>query len=372
MYKQVSLILCCILFNFWCNGQISINLQLPPTGIVMKNQLWNIAVVNSGSSAQEVYIGLTLLNASDNQPVLTATTKVITVNKGAFLLKSTDLNPIQYHYISPINNVDQTPNGFLPIGNFMACFTVYKHEYETYIELAEDCVPVEVAPLSPPLLNTPENEAVIETPFPLFSWIPPVPINLFNELSYDLILVEVLQGQEASQAIQQNVPVYNIGNYRSLFNNYPASNKSLDTAKTYAWRIVARNNNQFAAQSEVWTFKLRSKQPDSAKIDDQPYIKLKRGYESATAVSKGILKIEYDNQANDSVLNYTIRSSESGENEVLKEGTLNLQYGPNLIEIELLKGRKFSINKTYQFQIVNSRNEEWNLKFSYNTPATAE
>lgn len=235
-------------------AQVSFSLQVPPVGVVQKSQLWNMALIYTGNSPMSVYVSLSLLNANDNRPVMGAETAVITLTRGAKQVNATDLGPIQYNYLSPSFNADRNPDGFLPFGIYKACYTVYKKDHEMIVPLAEDCIPVEVQPLSPPLLNSPDDASSIETPYPQFTWLPAVPLNLFTDLNYDLLLVEVLPGQTKGDAIQKNLPVYNINYCKTPFNNYPGSNKSLDTGRTYAWKVVAKNQDDFVDQSEIWTF----------------------------------------------------------------------------------------------------------------------
>ncbi|HEX8331552.1 MAG TPA: hypothetical protein VF622_02965, partial [Segetibacter sp.] len=301
------------------------------------------------------------------QPVLTAKTKIITLNKGALQLKASDLSPIQYNYSGSSFNIDRNPDGFLPIGSFVACYSIIKQKSEGSLQLSEECIPIEVTPLSPPLLNTPENDAIIETTHPQFTWLPPTPVNLFSDLNYNLVLVEVMKGQSPSQAVQSNIPVYNIGNYKSLFNNYPTSNKSLDTGRLYAWRVVAKNSNQFTAQSDVWTFRISNRNPSKEGSRIQSFTELKRGYDAAFAICYGSLKFDYNNDANDSTIQYKIISIEDGKGTILKKGTLITVFGQNLFELPLQNVKGFQNNKTYMLQVFNSRDEQWSLNFSYNS-----
>ena len=340
-------------------AQVNITVQLPPVGIVQNSQLWNITLSNTDNNPLFVNIILTLLSTNTNQPVFTASTQPFALAKGVVQLNESRLNPIQYTYLQGSNS-----NGLLPIGNYTACYTVNKVYNERYIQIAEDCQPLEVAPLSPPMLNTPENGAVIETLYPQFTWLPPTPLNLFTKLTYDLVVTEVMPGQNFIQAVQQNIPVYNIGNCTNLFDNYPASRKSLDTGKIYAWRIIARNNRQFVAQSDVWTFKVKYPEQDSLVTENNGYLKMKRGYEPGVAVVTDLLKVEYPNYDNDATATCILKSLGDPGN-ILSSYKLPVKPGLNYIEISLKTGSKLLENKTYLLELRSSAGNEWSIKFLY-------
>ncbi len=342
-------------------AQVTIHVQLPPSGIVQNSQLWNITLSNTDNSTQFVNVILTLLQTNTNQPVLTASTKLLNLAKGVMQLNESNLNPIQYTYLQGSN---ANAGGLLPIGNYTACYTVNKVFNERYLQIAEDCQPLEVAPLSPPMLNTPDNEAILETLYPQFTWLPPTPLNLFTNLTYDLVLTEVMPGQNFMQAIQQNIPVYSAGNITNLFDNYPASRKSLDTGKAYAWRVIARNNQQFVTQSDVWTFKVKYPEQDTLITENSGYLKLKRGYEAGVAVVSDLLKIEYPNYDNDATANCTLKSLDD-PGRVLSSYKIPVKPGLNYIEISLRKSGKLEENKTYLLELKNNAGNDWSVKFLF-------
>jgi hypothetical protein len=238
--------------------------------------------------------------------------------------------------------------------------------------LAEDCIPVEVQPLSPPLLNAPADGAVVETPYPQFTWLPPMPVNLFSNLKYQLIVAEVLPGQSSGKAIQQNMPVYNANNGNIPFNNYPASNKSLDTGRLYAWRIVVKNENDFITQSDVWTFRIRKPQVQISQQDGNAYVKLEKGPEVGYVQCKGSLRFAYNNDAGDTVLPYTLTDAGEGRGNIVKTDSVSVQRGQNFIELDFLNKGNLSTGKVYLLQIINSRKETWGIKFTYNNPESSE
>lgn len=365
MLKKHGLLLLCLL-GFACvkAQQVNMTIQVPPTGVMAKSQLWNMVLVNSGNDAVTVYVSLSFLSTTDNRAVMTAVTRPVLLVKGAKQLTAKDIAPISYTYLSSAFSGDMNPDGLLPVGNYLACYTVYAQVYESTLTLAEDCVPVEVQPLSPPQLNTPADQSVLDVTYPQFTWLPPMPLQLFGNLQYDFILAAMQPGQSAYQAIQQNLPVFNTHSGNVPFLNYPASNVALDTGVNYAWCVVARNNREFIAQSEVWTFKVKQQDIVKNNLSGSGYVRLQNGMDASIAASNGNLQVVYNNETNDSLVHYSIRLIDDGSNTEIAGGAVAVRKGNNYLEIAAGK-RKLESRRVYLFQLINSRNEWWSKKFMY-------
>lgn len=317
-------------------GQLSVTLQGPPAGVIQKSSLWNMALINSGSGTMEVSISLSLLDSRTDQPVLTATTRPVLLTRGVRQLKPVDVSPVNYSYISPAFARMGPGDGLLPVGNYRACYTFYVYVGERHTEsvLAEECIPLEVQPLSPPQLSMPADTALVETPYPQFSWLPPMPVNLFNDLKYDLLVTEVQTGQTPQSAIQENLPVYSGLNLTQAYHSYPASYKNLDTGKVYAWRVVAKNGQSFAAQSEVWTFHIGGRPVAPLVPANGTYLELRSSNipVSTGIIPNNILGLQYYSYDKDHEAMIRL-SGEKGE--TLKTLHRTLQYGKNFIVVAL-------------------------------------
>jgi len=368
--NKVRLLAGWLLILCWLTGigisaqaQISMTLQVPPAGVMLKNQLWNMLLVNGGNYNALVRVNLVLVDQKSNQPVLSASTMPFTLNKGARQIQAKDLGPIQYTYTSAAFHADQDPNGMLPVGTYQACYTILSAGKQG-APMVENCIQLNVDPLSPPLLNTPADEAKLYTDHPQFTWLPPTPVGLFNDLSYSLILVEVLPGQAKGDAIQQNIPLYSPGFIKEQFLNYPSSYRALDTARIYAWRIVALNNGLPAAMSDIWTFRVMAPEKPALKTPGEAFVYLKRGLDASFAASGPTLKLTYDNVPADSLVNYQIVALDDPRNPVVQQGQLRLVRGKNLLQVPLQKSGGFTHGPVYLFELVNSRNESWTVKFT--------
>ena len=359
MNKRLSVFILSCLWMTLAQGQLSISLQEPPAGIVQKDQLWNIALIYASNDVARVTIGLSLFDAKNNQPVMTALSNPLTITKGVKQLKASDVAPIQYNYLSSVFNNSRIPNGLLPIGSYRACYTIYADAKS--VILAEDCMIVEVQPLSPPQLNMPADSALLETAYPQFNWLPPAPVTLFSDLNYDLLVTEVLPGQSVGAAIQENLPVYSVQRYTAMVNNYPASYKSLDTGKIYAWRVVAKNGEMFAAQSDIWTFKIEQKNPENIQPANGMYLELKA---NSTNISSGIIP--------DNILGVKYYSYDKAHpakvrflnerKELIKEIDKQIMYGNNFLVFRL--DHSFDKGEVYYVEIADLQHSKHSASFS--------
>ncbi|WEK34566.1 MAG: hypothetical protein P0Y53_18930 [Candidatus Pseudobacter hemicellulosilyticus] len=343
-------------------AQVSLTLQVPPMGVFVKNQLWNMLLANGGST-RIIRVSLVLLDVKTNQPLLSAISGPITLNNGSRLLQGKDFEPVHYEYSSQATLTSLDQQGLLPVGSYQACYTILDAQ-KTNMPLAENCILLNVDPLSPPLLNTPEDGSSLLTAYPQFTWLPPAPLALFSDPAYELLVVEVLPGQAPAEAIQQNVPVYSSGRIRYLYSQYPASRMALDTARTYAWRIVALNGFQAVSLSETWTFRVAGNHPAKSNQSSDSYIELKRNEDAFIASAGDQLKLSWDNAAGNKIIRYTISSLEDAGNPVVQEGELTVKQGHNRIPLTLQR-KKFSRNKVYLFRFRDERNEWWSVKFTW-------
>ena len=344
-------------------AQLTLTLQVPQTGILLKPQLWNAIITNSYPDAKQIYLGLTLSDVSTGEPVLSATTSEFNVTTGVLQVMESNVAPISYDYlVSAI--ADRNPEGYLPAGTYNACYTIFVVTEGTGTPLVEECTPVVIDPVSPPILNIPFDGQLIHNPYPQFNWIPPSPLEIFSDLNYDFVLVEVADGQSEADAIEQNLPLY-ITNTRDIFLNYPGPYAQLDTGKLYAWQITAKNGNQFAAKSEIWTFSLSDTSVQTGALNFNGYTKLKRTLDASIAAVSDNLLAYYENNAEDSLIQYNIYDiDENGDAlKLVTEGQLNLTAGINLISIPLQGITNIANNKQYLFQIRNSNSETWSMKF---------
>ena len=251
--RKSFLLLCACFFSAIALTQVNITMQIPPGGMVQKEQLWNLVVTSTEDAMASVQVKMNLQDAESGQTLMSARSGNLFLKKGARVITVRDLNPVLYHY-----EEQAFDNSFLPSGNYTVCYQVVRISVKGDELLADECSNLKVDPLSPPLLNTPSDNSTVETSHPQFTWIPPVSMNRGKDLTYDLYVTEVFPGQTPLEAIQTNTAVYQATRVNRSFENYSASHKGLDTGKIYAWQVIARRRDHVEGRTDVWTFRLRS------------------------------------------------------------------------------------------------------------------
>ena len=338
------------------NAQVVINAQLPAAGFVNKDQLWNLILVNNKDDILDVRIQLNLQDAITGQVVLSASTGNILLSKGVKIITSKDIQPISYNY-----NVPDLSRNYLPMGTYTACYQVNSNIGEER-SLAQECIRFNIDPLSPPLLNTPTDKAEMENPYPQFTWMPPTPYEMFTNLSYDLVVTEVLQGQSATEAIQYNTPIYTKSNIIQTYESYASSFTKLDTGKIYAWQIIAQNGLNYAAKTDVWTFKVAPPPFIKMIVSQTPFVKMKRDNPERGIAPNGFLKLSYTNETTDTAVFINIVDLNNKNMQEFKFHVL-VDRGENLIQKDIQKILNAQEGKLYEAYIINSRNEKWRMLF---------
>lgn len=355
------LLIALMMLSIQAGAQVNMTVQLPPTGVMQKAQLWNMLLVSASSASIWVRVELRITDTQSNQPVLTGSSRTLLLPKGAKQLQVADLSPISYEYLSP--TADRNANGLLMAGSYIACYSVMQLSGDASALVAEDCLPFAVEPVSPPLLNNPADQSVVEGNLPQFTWIPPAPLSIFSNLNYDFTIVALRNGQSPAEAMQSNIPVYHTTHLKDQFLNYPATAIAFDTAKTYAWTVVAKNNNQFAAQTDIWTFKVKGVTPEKVAVTQMAYVQLKKELDASFITSSGALQVGYSNDAGDASVTYEIIRLDAGRN-VVKSATLALEPGMNNVIVDVKKLNLLS-GQSYLFRLKNGRREYWQIKFIY-------
>lgn len=364
--KQKLLLILVLLMGWRLQAQVVVTLQLPPLGLTIKPQLWNMSLVNTTGASMAVQIQMVMTDAGTGQTVLTATTAGVTLPAGAKAITANMVAPVTYTPGAGYN-IDANPNGFLPVGVYNICYTVTRWTNDISDQVADECVTAEVEPISPPQLIQPGDSDRVFIRRPFFTWLPPTPYNSFSNLLYDWMLVEVQPTQSGADAIQQNVPVYLQSNISFTSLQYPLNMPELDTGKLYAWRVTAKNNLSPIANSEVWSFKIQQPVSDSAHISNKGmYAPLRREQDASYALSGSMLRFLYQHELNSPSVQVKVTdiSKSTQQDMQLDSSVLAVKYGANYLSLDLRNSGLVN-RHMYLLTIVNDRNERWFLKFEY-------
>ncbi len=164
------------------------------------------------------------------------------------------------------NMVQQT--GLMPEGNYTLCLRAV--DYQTGIPFSDEapagCLFFTITHAQPPMITWPFCGDSITTPWPTFTWSPPIGMLAGADIRYDLTLIELLPGQNAVEAMWQaldynaNNPIVRPG---LMVPSYPWQpyDPILKQDTWYALAVVAKDLNnavliQNQGRSEVCVFML--------------------------------------------------------------------------------------------------------------------
>lgn len=330
-------------------AQVTINAQLPPGGMIQKEQLWNLTLISNQTDALNIIIKFTLQDAFTNQEVMSATTGAMILSQGIKILTNEAAQPVFYNYDAP-----EFTGSFLPVGSYIACYQVFQQHGEDELPLANQCIQFSIDPLSPPLLNLPDNNSKVETPYPVFVWMPPAPIDMFSNLTYDILVTVVEDGQAPSEAIEYNTPLYSNSGLTQPNDNYPASFTKLDTGKVYAWQVIARNGFSYAGKTEVWTFMVTAPTVPVNAPSTTGYVLMEDGLRDTYFISGKQLNLKYNSQDNTHLgaINFY-----DGTGTLIQTVNKNILQGDNYFDFDL--SASFQTNTTYTVSIttINGRSQ---------------
>lgn len=360
-----TLLLFMILVTATGYGQLTVNVLIPPSGLMDKQQLWNIILTNTEQTPLSIQVQASFSDLATGQPVFTAATAPIIVGPGTKQLSATTVGQVQYNFLSANYRIDPGPTGLLPVGSFSVC---YNFLIEKYNKVVQECQPVTVPPLGPLLLNQPANGSTLQEYHPLFTWLPPTPVSSLNGLKYDLKLVEIVANQSAADAMQDNVPLLVMRNLSAANYLHTPNAPQLLPNKQYAWQVTATSNLSEIAKSEIWSLSTRQEMAAESAVTNQAFIKLKKGNSAGGfAVLKGNIRFDYFNETADSTWNIRVQDLSAKNLNVftLSPDSTRLIRGQNLVDYAAGEDNRFIHGHQYLLQVVNSANEIWQLRFEY-------
>ncbi len=359
MKKLLLVLLFLVIIQRITIAQITLQANVPSVGIIQKDQLWNVLVVNGTDKQYDCRLELALQDRITGQEVFTASSNYFSLLPGAKQLNVNILTPIQYNYLN--SGADNSFRGLIPIGNYTVCYSLTSiASRET--SLAEECIPFDVEALSPPMLIFPADSSYLKNNPTQFSWTAPTPQGAFARLKYDILICEIKSGQLAQEAIEENIPFYSENNLYNNVLNYTSASLPFEKDKWYAWQVIARDEKAYAGKSETWTFKVSPDSNVKNRIAQTPFVKMKKSDPEKGVAPNGVLKISYVNETTDSVAKVEIIDLKN-EKKKAHYFTVSLKPGENLIEFNVEKSFSLQKNKVYEARITNSRQETWAMRF---------
>ncbi|SFH37112.1 hypothetical protein [Pedobacter insulae] len=363
----VKLLAVCLLFTLPLKllaQNIQINLSPSLSNTFGSADIWNASIINPMQSPLSVKLKATV-NAGSGAALFEAVSAPLTLNEPVVTLNHQNVQTQSINYFNPkVRESDEKSRSF-PTGEYMYCLFII--DALTGEVKAQECMPVSIKVLTPPILIYPGNKESVQEKNPLLTWLFPGPISNPDEVKYTLTLVELYPDQSAFDGMLRNRPlIYEKGISQTSL-QYPFNAPELKFGKNYAWQVEAVSvNGASYGLTEIWEFNL---QPDSLKeadvFPDQSYVDIKNSAAYQVYYAKGTLKIKHTQRKYPQTLRYAIYTEDGAP--VYTKGILQALAKDNWFEIDLEKEQHLKHKQKYRFEL-GSGEELYKVYFYYINP----
>lgn len=364
-FKKYSLlILIWFGFNLLSFGQININSKQGNPYWFRPNDVWNVLITSTVELNVKVQA---YISKADGNQIYFSESQPFFLKVGANSHTSgTIQTATSQSFDQGLRNWLQINNS-LPPGTYRLCYKIICANSDCDGNgsglIGPDqsfCNTIKIQSPTPLLLNTPNNESRIKDQSPMLTWIPPSPVS--SEVSYDLTLTPILDGQSKEEAIQINRPVIIKTGIKNVLLNYPSDLPDLEIGKKYAWQVNAVLFNEIISTSKVWEFEIIADSLKEEKIISQ-YIKVKTVKNEELIKVENFLKLDYlEENERRSFLKVEIYNE---KNKKIVEYDLPVEFGENLLVLDL-KNKGLKSGKDYLVKVSNRGKFSKSFKINFN------
>eukprot|EP01041_Mallomonas_annulata_P025494 gene25494-46538_t len=239
-----------------------------------------------------------------------------------------------------------------------------------FTPLAEETMQAVVDVMWPPILLWPDDKSVLDNPTPPLSWTPAFSSAYSGSITYDLKIVEILSGQNSTQAILSNPSFFSTTGLPVTFYQYGGADPVIRTGQPYAWQVTAHLGS-VTAQSQVWEFSYSSGQPVFL-YPPNLFTPVKEVLDGSYHLAKDkMLKIKYteEYEVGSGYLIYNIYDKSGikirSSLPPMASSSVAIKKGDNYITLSLSSSglNLTSTTDFYLLEVMNNKNEKWYLRF---------
>lgn len=222
--------------------EILVSIHLPPAGQFTTEDIFHaVHLTNPGPAAVEVYMHAKVSHLQKGNLIFEGETSIFPVVPGTVVASPDLVSGLEKIYSDPEYEGMLLQTGSVPAGIYVICIEVF-HGISGEM-LSRDCIDHEVFHPSMPQLLMPADAAAITEEYPLFNWIPPMPVPAGQIITYRLRMVEVHGWQSPLEAMEANPAWFTGENIMGNIFAYPADARPLEPGRLYAWQVQAFGNN---------------------------------------------------------------------------------------------------------------------------------
>jgi len=258
MRTVILLVLILFVMARTASAQLVVHLHQPPANELKASELWVVDLTNPSKTTLTVYLHGTAVEVSDPaNPILVvdAQSASFSLPPGFKMVTGADISPIKINTSDPVYRNAVTTTGEVPTGDYEVCVEVINKN--TGASLGKDCYNQHIDRTSPPILVTPFDGSTVSDLLPLFTWVPPAPLNGLRA-GYRFRLVQLYGQQTPYDAMLSNPAFFTASNISSTIFRYTLASRPFVAGMQYAWQVSATTTNTFRpislGSSEVFAF----------------------------------------------------------------------------------------------------------------------
>lgn len=236
MIRCSLLILIITLAGVIAEAQVQILIQLPPPGSFNPEDFIQLVSFDNTSGSTITVTMSATVEEENTGLVFSGTTTVFELSPGFSMPHYSVYEPIIVDYVQEEYETYVLTTNSLPSGSYIICIKLFELAGGT--EIAHQCIPHSVYKPSAPMLVYPADQAQVAEPLPVFSWLPPSPMPPAST-SYTLRVVELLPGQQATEALTSNPPFLYVPQINETHFLYRLEFTPFIPGNAYAWQVQA-------------------------------------------------------------------------------------------------------------------------------------
>ncbi len=191
------------------------------------------------------------------------TSSPVVYTPGNYMYRTFNDTPAVYFSENPVEMISGRiqeqvlREGILPEGDYILDIVACSADPYVMVTSIPSYTSFDVRFPQPPILISPFDNGNVPLSFPVFSWTPVVGMPMF-QFEYEVLIVEVLEGQSPLQAIEANREHAKISTLQPVF-IYTHEYLELEQGKQYAWQVRASEVNNLIpisdrGRTEIYTF----------------------------------------------------------------------------------------------------------------------
>jgi hypothetical protein len=358
-YMKKTLLFIFLLISVHAFSQVTIQF-IPEIYGNSLSGLTSARIFNTGPR-QDVRLKITLTEAKAGK-IAVLQTVPFTLIQGNNSIPSAAIRSAQLSISSNGTGIFVQRNQYFPQGLYEFEFELISTNVNTQV-LANQIFNQEIVPPAPLSLLEPYNSDQICEKRPFLTWMPNIP--QATGILYELLLVEIKEDQNKTEALNYNLPIINQKGIIATTLMYPPISKELFEGKKYAWQVSAYKDQTLINRSEVWEFKVSCTNEDTSIEIDLGYRDIEDLAKGNYYVAQGNIKFALVNPYMEQKLKYEITCITDSKIRVRNLPKIILKRGLNKIKIDLSHNLTFRDGYSYILKTFFDNGSSKSLRFTY-------